>query len=115
VPADLVEKINRYGGEIRPTFGVPVESIQQGIRHGVRKVNVDTDGRLAITAALREAINANPAEFDPRAFFKPAREAQKQVCIDRMNSFGAAGHAGDYTVLSLDEMKVRYAGSPVSA
>jgi fructose-bisphosphate aldolase class II len=81
----------------------------------VRKVNVDTDGRLAITAALREALNAGPSEFDPRAFFKPAREAQKQVVVDRLTSFGAAGHAGDYTVLTLEEMKERYARSPVSA
>jgi fructose-bisphosphate aldolase, class II len=94
---------------------VPVEEIQQGIRHGVRKVNVDTDGRLAITAALRETINAHPSEFDPRAFFKPAREAQKQVVLERLTQFGAAGHATDYEVLSLDEMADRYAGSPVGA
>jgi fructose-bisphosphate aldolase, class II len=92
-----------------------VEEIQQGIRHGVRKVNVDTDGRLAITAALREAINSGPSEFDPRAFFKPAREAQKQVCFERLTQFGAAGHAGDYKVLSLDEMAKRYEASPVGA
>ena len=103
VPPELVARINAAGGKLESTFGVPVEEIQQGIRHGVRKVNVDTDGRLAITAALREALNANPSEFDPRAFFKPAREAQKQVCVDRLTQFGAAGHAGDYTVLSLDE------------
>jgi fructose-bisphosphate aldolase class II len=115
VPPELVERINNAGGKLESTFGVPVEEIQQGIRHGVRKVNVDTDGRLAITAALREALNANPSEFDPRAFFKPAREAQKQVCIDRLTQFGAAGHAGDYTVLSLAEMTKRYEGSPVGA
>ena len=79
VPQELVDRINAAGGKLEATYGVPVEEIQQGIRHGVRKVNVDTDGRLAITAALREALNANPSEFDPRAFFKPAREAQKQV------------------------------------
>src|SRR5215831_11521799 len=107
VPQELVDRINAAGGELVSTFGVPVEEIQQGIRHGVRKINVDTDGRLAITAALRETLNANPSEFDPRAFFKPAREAQKQVCMDRMQQFGAAGHAGDYEVLSLDEMKSR--------
>src|SRR3954451_21492849 len=108
VPQELVDRINAAGGKLEATFGVPVEEIQQGIRHGVRKVNVDTDGRLAITAALREALNANPSEFDPRAFFKPAREAQKQVCTDRMRQFGAAGHGGDYAVLSLDEMKTQY-------
>ena len=115
VPPELVARINAAGGKLEATFGVPVEEIQQGIRHGVRKVNVDTDGRLAITAALREALNAGPSEFDPRAFFKPAREAQKQVCVDRLTQFGAAGHAGDYAVLSLDEMTKRYEGSPVGA
>jgi fructose-bisphosphate aldolase, class II len=115
VPQDLLAIIRQFGGAMKETYGVPVEEIQQGIRHGVRKVNVDTDGRLAITAALREAINAGSSECDPRAFFKPAREAQKQVVVDRLTQFGAAGHAGDYTVLTLDEMKERYARSPVSA
>jgi fructose-bisphosphate aldolase class II len=115
VPPELVDRINAAGGKLEATFGVPVEEIQQGIRHGVRKVNVDTDGRLAITAALREAINSGPSEFDPRAFFKPAREAQKQVCFERLTQFGAAGHAGDYKVLSLDEMAKRYEASPVGA
>ena len=115
VPQELVDRINAAGGKLVSTFGVPVEEIQQGIRHGVRKVNVDTDGRLAITAALREAINAGPSEFDPRAFFKPAREAQKEVCVERLTQFGAAAHAGDYEVLPLSEMAKRYAGSPVGA
>jgi len=115
VPAELVDRINAAGGNLEATFGVPVEEIQQGIRHGVRKVNVDTDGRLAITAALRETLNANPKEFDPRAFFKPAREAMKQVVMERLTQFGAAGHAGDYEVLPLSEMAKRYAGSPVGA
>ena len=79
VPPELVDRINAAGGKLEATFGVPVEEIQQGIRHGVRKVNVDTDGRLAITAALRESLQAHPSEFDPRAFFKPAREAMKEV------------------------------------
>jgi fructose-bisphosphate aldolase class II len=115
VPPELVDRINAAGGKLEATFGVPVEEIQQGIRHGVRKVNVDTDGRLAITAALRESLNAHPSEFDPRAFFKPARAAMKDVVAARLTSFGAAGHAGDYEVLSLDEMATRYAGSPVGA
>jgi len=115
VPQELVERINAAGGRLEATFGVPVEEIQQGIRHGVRKVNVDTDGRLAITAALRETLNANPTEFDPRAFFKPAREAVKQVVKERLTQFGAAGHAGDYDVLSLEETAKRYAESPVGA
>ncbi len=112
VPQELVDRINAAGGNLEATYGVPVEEIQQGIRHGVRKVNVDTDGRLAITAALREALNANPKEFDPRAFFKPAREAMKQVVAERLTQFGAAGHAGDYEVLPLEEMAERYAREP---
>ena len=115
VPESLVDRINAAGGKLEATYGVPVEEIQQGIAHGVRKVNVDTDGRLAITAALREALNAGPSEFDPRAFFKPAREAMKQVVMERLTQFGAAGHAGDYEVLPLEEMAKRYAGSPVGA
>jgi fructose-bisphosphate aldolase, class II len=115
VPPELVERINAAGGKLESTFGVPVEEIRQGIRHGVRKVNVDTDGRLAITAALRESLNANPSEFDPRAFFKPARAAMKEVVAQRMREFGSAGHSGDYEVASLDEMAARYAGSPVEA
>jgi fructose-bisphosphate aldolase class II len=111
VPQDLVDRINAAGGNLEATFGVPVEEIQEGIRHGVRKINVDTDGRLAITAALREALKANPKEFDPRAFFKPAREAVKAVVHERLTQFGAAGHAGDYEVLSLEQMAQRYAGA----
>jgi fructose-bisphosphate aldolase class II len=113
VPESLVDRINAAGGKLEATYGVPVEEIQQGIRHGVRKVNVDTDGRLAITAALRETLNANPSEFDPRAFFKPAREAVKQVVAERLTQFGAAGHAADYTVIPLEEMAKRYSESPV--
>jgi fructose-bisphosphate aldolase, class II len=115
VPESLVARINEAGGKLESTFGVPVEEIQQGIAHGVRKVNVDTDGRLAITAALRESIKAHPSEFDPRAFFKPARQAMKEVVAERMVQFGSAGHAGDYQVASLSEMAARYAGSPVGA
>jgi fructose-bisphosphate aldolase, class II len=115
VPQELVDRINAAGGNLEATFGVPVEEIQEGIRHGVRKINVDTDGRLAITAALRESLKDNPKEFDPRAFFKPAREAIKEVVAERMRQFWSAGHAGDYEVLSLDEMAKRYAGSPVGA
>jgi len=115
VPQELVDRINAAGGKLEATYGVPVEEIQQGIRHGVRKVNVDTDGRLAITAALRESLSANPSEFDPRAFFKPARAAMKEVVAQRMRDFGSAGHAGDYTVKSLAEMAKLYQGSPVGA
>ncbi len=93
VPQELQDIINEFGGEIRQTWGVPVEEIQRGIRHGVRKINVDTDNRMAITGAIRRVLADAPSEFDPRAYLKPARNAMKQVCIDRMTAFGQAGQA----------------------
>jgi fructose-bisphosphate aldolase class II len=108
VPKHLVDEINAYGGEIPPTWGVPVEEIQRGIRHGVRKVNVDTDARLAMTGAVRKVLTSAPGEFDPRSYLKPAREAMKAVYAERMTQFGQAGHAGDYAPLSLAEMRDRY-------
>lgn len=93
VPQELQDLINQYGGQIKQTYGVPVEEIQRGIKHGVRKINVDTDNRMAITGAIRKVLMENPAEFDPRAYLKPARDAMKQVCIDRMVAFGQAGQA----------------------
>ena len=90
VPQELQDIINEFGGEIRQTWGVPVEEIQRGIRHGVRKINVDTDNRMAITGAIRRVLADAPSEFDPRAYLKPARSAMKQVCIDRMTAFGQA-------------------------
>ena len=99
VPPELVDRINAAGGKLEATFGVPVEEIQQGIRHGVRKVNVDTDGRLAITAALRESLQAHPVRVRPARVLQAGAEAMKEVVAQRMNEFGSAGHAGDYTVL----------------
>ena len=93
VPQELQDIINQYGGEIKQTYGVPVEEIQRGIKSGVRKVNVDTDCRLAITGAIRKVMQESPSKFDPRDFLKPAREAMKQVCIARMTAFGQAGNA----------------------
>lgn len=93
VPQELQDIINEFGGNMKQTYGVPVEEIQRGIRSGVRKINVDTDNRLAITGAIRKVLTENKAEFDPRAYLKPAREAMKQVCIARMVAFGQAGHA----------------------
>ncbi|MFP6604355.1 MAG: class II fructose-bisphosphate aldolase [Pirellulaceae bacterium] len=93
VPQHLQDIINQFGGLIRQTWGVPVEEIQRGIQHGVRKINVDTDNRLAITGAIRKVLAEDPEKFDPRDYLKPAREAMKQVCVDRMTSFGQAGHA----------------------
>ncbi|NKB24968.1 MAG: fructose-bisphosphate aldolase class II [Kiritimatiellae bacterium] len=94
VPKALQDIINVYGGELKPTWGVPVEEIQRGIKNGVRKINVDTDNRLAITGAIRKVFHETPEKFDPRDYLKPAREAMKQVCMDRMTSFGQAGQAG---------------------
>lgn len=93
VPQELQDLINKYGGQIRQTYGVPVEEIQRGIKSGVRKINVDTDNRLAITGAIRQVLMSSPEKFDPRDYLKPAREAMKQVCMQRMISFGQAGHA----------------------
>jgi fructose-bisphosphate aldolase class II len=90
------------------TFGIPVEQIQDGIKHGVRKVNVDTDSRLACTGAIRKVFAEKPEEFDPRKYLGPARDAMKQVYLDRMSAFGQAGHAGDYEPLTLEDMKAYY-------
>jgi len=108
VPAALIDRINATGGKMRPAFGVPVQEIQLGIRHGVRKINVDTDGRLAITAAVREALVAKPEEFDPRHFTRAAREGMRQIVAERMRQFGQAGHAGDYQPRSLEQMRRFY-------
>ncbi len=93
VPQELQDIINKFGGNIRQTWGVPVEEIQRGIKHGVRKINVDTDNRLAMTGAIRKVLAENPEKFDPRDYLKPARDAMKKVCIDRMVAFGQAGNA----------------------
>jgi fructose-bisphosphate aldolase class II len=94
VPQELLEIIRRFGGQMKETYGVPVEEIQRGIRHGVRKVNVDTDCRLAITGAVRQVFSEHPGEFDPRKYLGPARDAMKKVCVERMTAFGQAGNAG---------------------
>jgi fructose-bisphosphate aldolase class II len=93
VPQDLQDELNAYGGKMKQTWGVPVEEIQRGIQHGVRKINVDTDCRIAITAAIRKVLQTTPEKFDPRDYLKPAREAMKKVCVARMVSFGQAGNA----------------------
>jgi fructose-bisphosphate aldolase, class II len=108
VPKELVDIINEYGGDIQPTWGVPVREIQEGIKHGVRKINVDTDLRLAATGAIRKAFAEDPSEFDPRYYLKPARAAMQEVVKARMEAFGQAGHAKDYDPISLPDMAVRY-------
>lgn len=96
VPQELQDIINRYGGKIHQTWGVPVEEIQRGIRHGVRKINVDTDNRLAITGAIRKVFAESPEKFDPRDYLKPARAAMQAVCEARMTAFGQAGWASKF-------------------
>jgi len=108
VPQELQDIINKYGGKMRQTYGVPIEEIQLGIRNGVRKINVDTDNRMAMTGAIRKVFVEKPEAFDPRDYMKPAREAMKEVVKARMIAFGQAGHAGDYTPLSLEEVARRY-------
>lgn len=100
VPQDLQDQINEFGGKIRQTWGVPVEEIQRGIHHGVRKINVDTDNRLAMTAAVRQVLWKHPELFDPRDYLKPARGAMQQVCKERMIAFGQAGHASQLRALA---------------
>jgi len=113
VPKDLQDIINQYGGSLKPTWGVPVEEIQLGIRNGVRKINVDTDNRLAITGAIRKVFTETPEKFDPRDYLKPAREAMKKVVAERMKQFGQAGHAGDYSPISINEMAKKYSAQTV--
>jgi fructose-bisphosphate aldolase class II len=109
VPQELQDVINRYGGEMPQTWGVPVSEIERGIHHGVRKVNIDTDCRMAIAGQLRRVAVENPAEFDPRKFLKPATDAMRDLCRDRLERFGAAGNASRIKVLPMDEMARRYA------
>ena len=108
VPKELIDIINAYGGEMPETYGVPVEAIQMGIQHGVRKINVDTDNRLAITGAIRKVFAETPGKFDPRDYLKPAREAMAEVVKARMIAFGQAGQGDKVPLKTLDDMKVYY-------
>jgi fructose-bisphosphate aldolase class II len=110
VPAALVDEVNKYGGKLEKTMGVPVKAIQEAIGLGINKINVDTDGRLVITAAIRKVFSEKPKEFDPRKYLGPARDALTKLIAERMVEFGTAGHAGDYRAMSLAEMKQVYAG-----
>jgi fructose-bisphosphate aldolase class II len=110
VPKELVDIINQYGGKMPGAYGISVEQIQDGIKHGVRKINVDTDSRLAITGAIRKVFAETPEAFDPRAYLAPARDAMKEVYLSRMKSFGQAGHAGDYEQMTLEDMIAVYNG-----
>lgn len=109
VPQEYLEQIRMYGGDMRETYGVPVEEIQEAIKYGVRKVNIDTDIRLAMTAAVRKFLHENPSKFDPREFNKPACEAAKQLCISRYEAFGTAGNASKIKPVELSTMAQKYA------
>lgn len=109
VPVDLQDVINAHGGALKPTWGVPVEEIQRGIRHGVRKINIDTDLRLAVTAAVRSTLWKDPAEFDPRKYMKPAMEGMRNVCVARFEAFGTAGQAEAIRPRALSAMARHYA------
>jgi fructose-bisphosphate aldolase, class II len=108
VPQELLAEIRQFGGDMKETYGVPVEEIQEAIKHGVHKVNIDTDIRLAMTAAVRRYMHENPSKFDPRDFLKPAREAAKKICMDRYRQFNAAGQASKIKPVSLQEIANRY-------
>jgi len=108
VPQELLAIIREFGGDMKETYGVPVEEIQQGIKHGVRKINIDTDIRLAMTAAIRRYLFENPGKFDPRDYLKPAREAAKEICKARYVAFGCEGQAGKIKSIPLDKMAERY-------
>lgn len=109
VPQDWLKIINEHGGAIKEAYGVPVEQIVEAIRHGVRKVNIDTDLRLASTGAIRRYLAKDPAEFDPRKYLKETITAMRDICIDRYEAFGTAGQASKIRVLSLEKMTDRYA------
>ncbi len=108
VPQEWLKIINEYGGDMGETYGVPVEEIVEGIKHGVRKVNIDTDLRMASTGAIRKHLHDNPSNFDPRKFLKAATQAMKEICKARYEAFGSAGHASKIKPISLEEMYKRY-------
>jgi fructose-bisphosphate aldolase class II len=109
VPQELQDLINEFGGTMKQTFGVPVEEIQRGIKHGVRKINIDTDNRMAMTAAIRRVFAQTPDKFDPRDYLKPARDEMKKVCVARMTAFGQAGQAPKIRAKPLSDMAAFYA------
>jgi fructose-bisphosphate aldolase class II len=108
VPQEWLAIINQYGGDIKETYGVPVEQLVEAIKHGVRKINIDTDLRLASTGAMRRMMAEQPSEFDPRKFFAKTVDAMKQICVDRYTQFGTAGNADKIRPISLEKMVDRY-------
>ena len=108
VPQEWLEVIREFGGTIKETYGVPVEEIQRGIKSGVRKINIDTDIRLAMTGAIRKALAKDPSEFDPRKYLTAATKAAREICKLRFEAFGCAGHADRIKPLPMDAMAKRY-------
>jgi fructose-bisphosphate aldolase class II len=109
VPQDLLEIIRKYGGNMKETYGVPVEEIQEAIKYGVRKINIDTDIRLAMTGAVRKFLAENPEKFDAREWLKPAREAAKQICKQRYIEFGCEGQGAKIKGETLQVVAAKYA------
>lgn len=109
VPQDWLAVIREFGGDLKETYGVPVEEIQIAIKHGVRKINIDTDIRLAMTGAIRRYFGTHPEHFDPRQYLKVAKDAAKQICIDRYNEFGCSGHGSKIKPLKLNQIAKQYA------
>jgi fructose-bisphosphate aldolase, class II len=114
VPQEWLDVIREFGGEIKETYGVPVEQIQEGIRNGVRKVNIDTDIRLAMSGAMRRSMALHRSEFDPRKFLKDATAAARDICHERYEAFGCAGQASKIKPISMEEMGQRYAVGDLS-
>jgi fructose-bisphosphate aldolase, class II len=109
VPQELLAIIRQFGGDMKETYGVPVEEIQEAIRHGVRKINIDTDIRLAMTGAVRKYLFENPDKFDPRDYLKPAREAARLICRQRYMEFGCEGQAAKIKADTLQVVAAKYA------
>ena len=114
VPQELLAEIREFGGDMKETYGVPVEEIQEAIKFGVRKINIDTDIRLAMTGAIRRFFVENPTKFDPREYLKPARLAAKAICVQRYEQFGCAGQASKIKPVALDEMARKYAAGELA-
>ena len=108
VPQDWLKIINSYGGDMGQTFGVPVEEIVEGIKNGVRKVNIDTDLRMASTGSVRKHLAENPSNFDPRKFLKESTKGMMEICKARYEAFGCAGHASKIKPISLENMVAHY-------
>jgi fructose-bisphosphate aldolase class II len=114
VPQDLLAIINQYGGKMKETYGVPVEEIQEAIKYGVRKINIDTDIRLAMTGAVRKFLFENPDKFDAREWLKPAREAAKQICKQRYMEFGCEGQGAKIKAISMSDIAAMYAAGKLA-